>query len=242
MSDRPSHFPLSPTFDVAGYQLDAAEIVAMLTPHLSETRREAIARVVAGRTYSVVCVCDDLYDTGNIAAVMRSAEAMGIQELHAIQLTEKLKRSQRITTGADKWLDIHTWRDRAACVDALRQRGYRIVATQLADDCVPISAIDFTEAPTAIVFGNEHAGVSPELLEASDVRCIIPMRGFAESFNISVAAALSFYHVCLDREQRQGFHGDLDARQREILTAEFYMRAHREPERLVRGLLSRRGG
>ncbi len=233
-------FPKEWTFDIGGEEpVGADAIIELLTPHISEDRRARIDAVVAQRTYSVVTVCDNLYDTGNVAAVMRSAEAMGIQEFHSIQLHDQLKRSQRITAGADKWLDIHHWRDRAACVEAIQARGYRIVATQLSDDCVDISEVDFTEAPTAIVFGNEHDGVSPEVLEASDMRCILPMTGFAESYNISVAAALSFYHIRRDRLSRGSVHGDLTERERAILRADYYMRSINKPHRLLRGLLAR---
>lgn len=236
-------FPYQDEFTLGRHTLSAAQIIELLTSRISQERRDAIRSVIDQRTYSIACVCDGLYDTGNVAAVMRSAEAMGIQPFHVVSPQTRLKRSKRITAGTDKWLDITRWTTPGECIGALRERGYRIVATQLADDCVPISEIDFTQEPTAIVFGNEHAGVSQEFLEASDIRCIIPMRGFAESFNISVAAALSFYHIAQDRLARQGFHGDLNEAQREILEAHFYMRSLGPRARtLITGLLSRQQG
>lgn len=237
-----SSFPLSERIQVGAKELTPGEAIELLEPRISAERRERIAQVVAQRTYSIVTVCDNLYDTGNMAAVMRSAEAMGIQEFHAISLQRKFKRSARITAGADKWLDFHTWRSRAGCIEHLKERGYRIVATQLSDDCVEIGEIDFTEVPTAIVFGNERDGVSEEVLEASDVRCILPMLGFAESYNISVAAALSFYHIRQDRIARQGFHNDLSEAERERLLADYYMRSVDRSEIVLEDLLLRRDG
>ena len=234
-----SQFPLSETIRAGEEELTSEEAIALLESRISPERRERIAEVVAQRTYSIVTVCDNLYDTGNMAAVMRSAEAMGIQEFHSINLQSKFKRSARITAGADKWLDFHMWRKRKTCVEHLKERGYRIVATQLSEDCVEIGEIDFTEAPTAIVFGNERDGVSEEVLEASDIRCILPMLGFAESYNISVAAALSFYHIRQDRIARQGFHGDLSERERLRLLADYYMRSVDRSEIVLESLLKR---
>jgi tRNA (guanosine-2'-O-)-methyltransferase len=103
----------------------------------------------------------------------------------------------------------------------------------LAEDGMPISAIDFTE-PTALVFGNEKQGVSPAMLEAVDAACIVPLSGFTESFNVSVAAAVALYHAQQDRLQRQGYHADLGADEQDTLAARFCMRSVRHPEAILR--------
>ena len=232
-------FPKLDRFDLAGHTLSADQVWEILALGITPERLAKIDQVTWGRTYSIVAVCDDLYDHGNLAAVMRSAEAMGIQELHRVHLGTKMKRSQRsITMGTDKWLDLHTWTDRTQCIQALKARGYRIVATHLSPDAVPISQIDFTH-PTALILGNEKVGVSPDFLAASDARVILPMTGFAESFNISVAAALCFYHITQDRHRRQGFHGDLTPHQRHILRADFALRALAHPDRLISAYIAR---
>ena len=232
-------FPLRPIFRLGeGICASPEEVLTHLSAHINPDRRARIDEVSRLRTYSVVPVCDNLYDGGNIAAVMRSAEALGFQEFHSILLHDTLKRSRRITTGADKWLDIHLWHDRSRCLDRLTERGYRIVATQIAPDCLPIDEVDFTH-PTAIFFGNEHDGVSEEVLERADVRCILPMDGFAGSYNISVAAALALYHIRADRLERQGRHADLSAHERRVLQAEFYLRSIKRSRDVLRGLLHR---
>lgn len=235
-----SQFPHPPDIQVGTQRVAPGLVVELLGEHISRARQQRIAEVVAQRTYSVVSVCDDLFDTGNMAAVMRSAEAMGIQEVHSVQLQARYRRSKRTTAGADKWLDVHIWeQERASCIAQLKQRGYRIVVTQLAEDAVGIEELDFASTPTAIVFGNERDGVSPEFLEASDVRCVLPMLGFAQSYNISVAAAVSFYHIRQDRLRRQGHHGDLSEAEREWLSANFLMRSLDRAELLLKGLLER---
>ncbi len=230
-------FPYQDAFEIDGRTMTARQVLESLTPHITAPRRAKIDAVVPHRTFDIVTVCDNLYDAGNIAAVMRSAESMGVQELHVISRQKKLKFSSRITAGSDKWLDLHLWRDDPmGCVENLKARGYRIVATHLDDTAVPISDLDFT-IPTAMVLGNEHAGVSADLLEAADVRAIIPMRGFAEGFNISVAAALSLYHITQDRQRRMGKSSELDEEQQEILRAVLYQRAHGGSERLLTAIV-----
>lgn len=218
--------------------LAADDIVAYLDGHLTEHRKQRIDAVVRERTFSVISVMEGIYDLGNAAAVLRSAEGMGYQEAHVIHTQEHQKTSQRITQGADKWMDVHEWEEPAACIDAIQKRGYRVVATHLDAD-KRLAEIDFTE-PTALVFGNESDGVSDEVCEMADDLCIIPIRGFVESFNISVAAALSLYEAMRQRVDRLGRQGDLTERERGILKAHFYIRATRRPDRLIPAL-HRRG-
>ena len=167
---------------------------------------------------------------------MRSAESMGFQQMHLIRTFDETKFSKRVTAGSDKWLDTTTWDHPVRCLSHLKAQGYQIIATHLDASAKPLSAFDFTR-PTALVLGNERDGVSAQVLAMSDARAIIPMDGFTQSFNISVAAALSLYHIRHDRLTRRGYHGDLSAREQEILRASFYVRGLKEPERLVRGLL-----
>jgi tRNA (guanosine-2'-O-)-methyltransferase len=232
-------FPYTDEIALGDRTVHCDDVNRIMGAHLSDRRRASIERVLGMRTFSIATVCDNVYDVGNIAAVMRSAEAMGIQPFHIIRRQDEVKTSKRITAGADKWLDIHTWEGPQGCVEHLRARGYKLVVTQLAEDCVPIGEVDFTE-PTALVFGNEHSGVSPDLLEQADARCVIPMRGFAESFNISVAAALAFYHVASARDAAGG-HGDLSAREQDMLRAQLYMRASKTSEAIVAKALEEEG-
>ncbi len=209
------------------------EVVAVLQPYLSEARRARIEAVLDGRTYTVATVVEGLVNTGNVSAVMRSAEALGFQPFHLITGPARFKKSKRTTQGAEKWLDVRVWETPAGCVEHLRERGYAVVATHLDDTAVPIDALDFTRK-TALVFGNEREGVSAELLALADRRCIIPTPGFVESFNISVAAAVGLYHAYRDRLARSGRHGDLTEAERRHLRARFYLKAVNHATRILR--------
>ena len=91
-------------------------------------------------------------------------------------------------------MDVKTWKRSADCVQDLKAKGFKIVVTCLHEDSKPISQVDFSK-PSALVLGNELRGASKEMIELADEKVVIPMRGFTQSFNISVAAALSFYHI-----------------------------------------------
>jgi tRNA (guanosine-2'-O-)-methyltransferase len=237
-------FPYEDPIDVAELleldeplELSAQEIKELLGPQVSEDRRERIAAVVGERTYGVIPVMEGLYDLGNVAAVLRSAEAMGYQEVHFIDTQEGQKTSRRVTQGADKWVDLNQWESTTECVQALKDRGYKICVTHL-EAAKPLREIDFT-VPTALVFGNEQKGVSEEMVELADERCIIPMLGFVESFNISVAAALSLYEAMGQRIEKFGAQGDLSPEEQEILEAHFLIRAVKTAPLLLPGLVRR---
>ena len=245
-------FPHPDRFEIGGRAFTAAEVVERLAPYLSERRRARIAEVVGGRTYAVVPVLEGVHDLGNVNAVLRSAEGLGYGAAHLAALQGEaarwaeqlrdgapqqpvatgLQTAQRQSQGADKWLDLHVWPSASDACAQLHGLGYAVVATHLDAAAVPITEVDFTR-PTALVFGNERDGVSEELLRHADATCAIPIDGFVQSFNVSVAAALGLYHARQDRLARQGRHGDLAAAEQEVLTAAYYLRAAKAPEALL---------
>ncbi len=224
-------------FTVAGTRLAPAQVIEILTPYLTEARMARIDAVLAGRTYTVAPVVEGLINTGNISAVMRTAEALGFQAFHIITHQEhdegiRYKTSERTTQGADKWLDVWRWPSPQACVTHLKTQGYQIVVTHLDDRAVPIDTVNFTQK-TALVFGNERDGVSEAMLALADRTCLVPMAGFTQSFNISVAAAVCLYHARQDRLARRGRHGDLSEAQREALRAFFYLKSVRSARQIL---------
>lgn len=190
-------------------------VCAVLEPMLTEARRQKIADVIASRSTAVAPVLEGLIDPHNVAAVLRSAEAFGVQEVHLIQSPQPFLASQRVAQGTQRWVDVIEHGSPTACVRGLRTRGYRVY----------VAAMDGVVAPealaalprVAIVFGNEHAGVSAELRELADGTYTIPMRGFVQSLNVSVAAALTLYAAMRDRP------GNLSTEQRLLLRARYCM-------------------
>lgn len=210
--------------------VDSRRVFETLFPLLTEQRRARIEQVVQQRCFSVVPVLENIYDRGNINAVTRSAEACGLGQIHIVS-SEKTKDSQRITAGAEKWVESRSWPDTATCLSALRGEGKQIIVTALTKDSVALDEIDFS-MPTALLLGNEKGGASEQALQMADRVVMIPMLGFVQSFNISVAAALCFAQVVRWRKSHGG-HADLNDEQREILKAVYAMRTLDSAEEIL---------
>jgi tRNA (guanosine-2'-O-)-methyltransferase len=210
--DAPESFPLR-----ADPALPAGPetVCAALEPMLTEARRRKIAEVIAARSNSVVPVLDGLIDPHNVAAVLRSAEAFGLQEVHLVRSPQPFLASQRVAQGTQRWVDVVEHASEADCVAGLRARGYRVYVAAMDGDVPPDGLA--TMPRVAIVFGNEHAGVSDALRQLADGAYTIPMRGFVQSLNVSVAAALTMFAAM------RGRPGDLSSEQRLLLRARFCM-------------------
>lgn len=210
-------------------------MIETLVPFVSPERRARISEVVSRRTREVVLVLEDIYDDHNASAVLRTAEALGIAEIHVIEPSLRFEINAKTSSGAYRWLDVVHHRDAAAAYADLRARGYQIWASAVRGAAVPVDAID--PAPRiALVFGNEHAGLTEGAARGADGRFTVPMAGFVESLNISVAAALSAWEV-LARKRRAGVPLSLPPAEARRLEAEWLglsVRAARE-------LLARRG-
>jgi tRNA (guanosine-2'-O-)-methyltransferase len=202
-------------------------IVSILAPQISASRKDTVERVLANRTDNLTVVVEGMIDLGNVSAVMRSADGFGVQSVHAIDTADVYKRSRRTTRGTDKWIDRYRWEDVASCFGYLQSAGYRIVVADIADGAVPISEVDLTQR-SAFVFGNELEGVSEVARSLADVSVTIPMAGFADSFNISVAAAVTLYEAQRQRTHRFGRNGDLSDSDTARIRAVWYMKSVRE--------------
>jgi tRNA (guanosine-2'-O-)-methyltransferase len=191
-----------------------------LAPILTPERIARIDQVLAARLASVVTVVEDTYDPRNAAATIRTTEAIGLGELHVIEPGERFSISGGVTCGAHRWIELHRWGSAGAAFAALRARGFRVFAT-LPDAQQTIEEVDVT-TPLAVAFGNEHAGLTREAIDACDGAIRVPMFGFTESFNLSVTVALAMSHIAARRRAAIGSPGDLDDRRRRELRARWF--------------------
>ncbi len=188
-----SYFPLKSSFNFLGKDIDACDVHRVLSSKLSPSRIAKIKNVAASRLIGPHFVVEKIHDIGNINAVMRSAENLGFPSLSIIE-ADRMKYSNRITQGADKWLISEKYKETSDCLKVLKDKSYQVIVTVLSDKAKPLNEIDFTK-PSAIIFGNEKKGASEEAISLADEHCIIPSSGFSQSFNISVAAAIIMYHI-----------------------------------------------
>ena len=212
--------------------MDDAWIVEKLQPMIAPRRLERIEAAIAHRTYGMTVVLETLYDAGNMAAIMRTCEGLGVQRVNMLSIGA-FKSERKITQGAHKWLDVHRYRDPQTCVQELRDEGYQIVATHFDETAVSIHEIDFTRK-TAVIFGNEREGVSPELVKLADRCMVIPMCGFVQSFNVSVAAAMTLQHALRERRDVLGQTGDLSEEEKQRLRSRFFRRSVRYSDLILK--------
>lgn len=178
-----------------------------MPPPPSPERAKKLRSVTAQRQLNWAVVLENVHDWHNISAVMRTCDAVGIQHLFILQTEEdlkfkKFKLGQKSSGGNAKWLAVHYYQKREACFKHLRELVDRVFATHLGEDSLGLYDIDQTQ-PTALLFGNEHDGVSPGTLALCDGNFTIPMHGMTQSLNISVACAVSLFEGLRQREAKQ---------------------------------------
>ncbi len=169
-------------------------------------------RVVKARQSNLTVILENVHDNHNIGAVLRSCDSVGIGEIYVLYTDprlisrDKLVIGKHTSTGARKWVDVHFFTDTEACFKQVKSRYDKIYSTHLAADAVGMHELDLCQS-VALLFGNEHAGVSKEALAYSDGNFIIPQVGMVESLNISVACAVTMYEAYRQRAQK-GFYTD----------------------------------
>jgi tRNA (guanosine-2'-O-)-methyltransferase len=197
-------------------------------------RKARIDEVVASRTRTLTVVMEAFCDPQNVNAVLRTCEAFGVQEIHVVEGPMKpYDRNKKISQNADKWLDVRRWKTTAECLGHLHAEGFRLYATQLGEGTRPLADLSFA-GKVALVFGNESRGVSEEALALADERYAIPMLGFVQSLNVSVAAAVSLFRAVERREAERGRHGDLAPEDAQALRERFYVRAVKQRARIAK--------
>lgn len=216
------------TYDVP-LALERARFVAeTLEPFLTPERIARVRAVVEARLASVVVVLDGIEDSFNAAAVLRSCDAFGVHEVHVIEHGVRFRPARAVTMGAHKWLDLrrHRGEDEArSCVEGLKRRGYRTLAASMHGELGERELAKM--ARVAIVMGNEKRGASAAVRDAVDGTFRVEMRGFVESFNVSVATALALHGATADRQ------GDLGGDARARLYARLLTAAVRGGEAIV---------
>ncbi len=165
------------------------QLFQYLQSFLTERRRGLFKEVLEERTRFITVVTEDVYQLHNTSAVMRSCDVFGIQDLHVIEEKLGKKVDREIAMGSQKWVDIYRHKNVVECMNELRTKGYKIVATTPHGNVTALDSFEINE-PVALFFGAEKEGISQEVLDQADVRLKIPMFGFTESLNISVSAAI----------------------------------------------------
>lgn len=181
--------------------------------NLTPERLQRIKDVTDQRQLGLTVILENVHDVHNIGAVMRSCDAVGIHEIFVLFTEphldeERLQLGKRSSAGTRKWIDVHYFRDRNQCFTVVRQSYSRIQCAMLMPEAATIWDMDLTQS-TALLFGNEHDGVTPESRALSDGAFYIPMAGMVQSLNISVACAVTLFEAFRQRTAK-GYYGEMN--------------------------------
>ncbi len=161
----------------------------------TERRLNRLVKAAGSRQATLRLVLENIHDSHNVSAIMRSCDATGVQNVGLLYTIESFPKLSRVTSSsANKWIDVQKYKTEKECCDELHNLGFKIYASMLDENAVDLYDLDLTE-PVAIVMGNEKRGVSPELQNLVDKTFYIPMRGMVQSLNVSVASAVILYEA-----------------------------------------------
>ena len=169
---------------------------------MTPERKEKVDALLSKRQNDLTVVLENVFDPHNISAVMRTCDAVGMMEMYIIKskLPTRKRWNDRSSASANKWMVVHYFEDAESCFTAVKKKYQNIYCTHLNEDAVSLYALDF-KVSTALVFGNEHEGVTQEALSYCNGNFIIPQAGIIQSLNISVACAVSMYEAYRQKQQ-----------------------------------------
>lgn len=175
------------------------DLITHLSPLVTNNRWNRFQEVLAERTQYITVVLENIYQPLNASAVLRSVDCFGIQDVHVIENYNEFTPDREVAMGSSRWLNIQRYNEEENstlhCIQKLKKEGYRIVATTPHKNNCNLQDFDLTKGKTALLFGTEMEGLTDVALQESDEFLKIPMYGFTESFNLSVAAGVCLQHL-----------------------------------------------
>jgi tRNA (guanosine-2'-O-)-methyltransferase len=173
----------------------------------TKERIKKVRRVLSLRQPDLRVVLEEVTNTHNASAVVRTCDAAGVMYLDIISAAdEPFPVNEAISTRAEKWLHLSYYESAGECFDRLRKKGFKIAATYLSEEALPYTSVDYTQ-PLAVVFGNESEGISEEARNLADYKIRIPMFGMVQSLNLSVSVGIILYEA-LKQRQKAGYYKD----------------------------------
>ncbi len=211
------------------------QLYTLASQLISENKRDLFDRLAPLRTRHIAVVLEDIYQSHNASAVLRSCDCFGVQDVHVIEANNPFNPAGDVAVGSSKWVDYYPYHDTPSAYQRLREMGYKIVATTPHTNDTLITDLDISQ-PIALVFGTELTGLTPQAIDLADSYVKIPMYGFTESFNISVCAALSLFSIT-ERLRRSNIPWQLTDEQVLNLKLHWCTQAIRDGEKVLQNLI-----
>lgn len=217
-----------------------SKLIEHLSQFVTDVRKERLQEVLQNRTRHITVVLEDLYQTQNISAVMRTCDCYGIQDAYIVENRNEFEIHKDISMGADKWLTLHHYphseHNMKQCIDDLHAKGYTVVATLPDEKKTTIQDLSI-DKKTAFLFGTELTGLSDEAIQYADCNALIPMYGFTESFNISNSAAIILSNFS-ERLRHSDVDWKLSQNEQDEIYLEWLKKSLRDPEAMIKHFLA----
>lgn len=216
------------------------KLIEHLSQFVTEDRKVRIQDVLQNRTRHITVVLEDLYQTQNISAVMRTCDCYGIQDAYIVENRNEFEVHKDISMGADKWLTLHHYphseHNMKQCIEDLHAKGYTVVATLPDEKKTTIQDLPINQK-TAFLFGTELTGLSEEAIQYADCNALIPMYGFTESFNISNSAAIILSNFS-ERIRHSNVKWQLTEEEKQEIYFEWLQKSVRDPDAMINHFLT----
>ena len=214
-----------------------------LKSFITKRRNELFDRVLDKRTRYLTVVLEDIYQSNNASAVLRTCDCFGIQDVHVIENRNDYLLNTEVTMGAEKWLNIYKYNqdenNSLAAVKKIKSEGYRIIATTPHQDDVLLPEFDITNGKSAIFLGTELTGLSDTIIENADEFLKIPLFGFTESYNISVSAALILQEL-VNKMHKSEINWKISSEERNRIKLEWLRRTIKKSDLIEKQFLDRK--
>ena len=209
------------------------ELIKYLEDFITKKRSKLFDTILLNRTRYATVVLEDIYQSHNASAVLRSCDCFGIQDIHIIENRNLYELSNEVTMGSDKWLSLYKYNkednNTLNTIQTLKKSGYRIVATSPHSQDVLLQDFDINAGKFALLFGTELNGLSDLAMDQADEFLRIPMYGFTESYNISVSAAL-ILHTLVQKLQESNLLWNLSSEEKNSLKLEWLRKSIKSVE------------
>lgn len=219
------------------------QLISHLSNYLTEERFALFNKVADQRTDYITIVLEDIFQSQNASAVLRTCDCFGIQNVHVIENRNTFDDDTEVSMGSSKWLTLnrynHVENNTESALQSLKNKGYRIIATTPHENDVELQNFDLSKGKCAFVFGTELKGISKKVINNADEFLKIPMYGFTESFNISVSAAIILHHLTL-RLRESDLNWKLSFDERNALLLRYLMKSIKGSKLIVENFLTKK--
>jgi tRNA (guanosine-2'-O-)-methyltransferase len=212
--------------------MEKVHLIKYLSDFVTKKRLETFNHVIDNRTKYITVVLEDIFQSHNASAVLRTCDCFGIQDIHVIENRNIFNPNPEISLGSSKWLNIISSKNTIKAINDLKEKDYRIVATVPQKEATLLSDFDLNKGKTALLFGTELTGLTQEAITMADEFIKIPMYGFTESFNISVSVSIILSNL-VERLKTSNINWTLNQNEKNMILLEWLKESIQSSDKII---------